>query len=121
MQESEERREREEEALLETEREVGKKRRANLSNTDNPDEVEAELREIETKIDTEREESHERVKAFQVYLEKQTESEKNEARQLRAEQDELNVLEQQLLQDTAEIDEDGEEIEQVEQSEWSPG
>ncbi len=48
------------------------------------------------------------------------ESEKNEARQLRVEQDELNALEQQLLQDTVEVDEDVEEIEQVEQSERLP-
>ncbi len=71
------------------------------------------------KIDTEREESYERVKAFQVYLEKQTEHEKNEERQLRAEQDELQTLEQQLLQDAVENEEDDEESEQVEQSEQS--
>ncbi len=56
-----------------------------------------------------------------MYLEKQTEDEKNEARQLRAEQDELQVLEQQLLQTAVEDEEDDEESEQVKQSEQSQG
>ncbi len=102
------------------ERDVGKRRRVNESNQDNPEEVEAELREIEVKIDMEREESYERVKEFQVYLEKQTEDEKNEVKQLRAEQDELQALEQQLLQAAVENEED-EESEQVKQSEQSQG
>ncbi len=41
-------------------------------------------------------------------------------RQLRAEQDELQTLEQQLLQDVAETDEDDRESEQVESSEHPP-
>ncbi len=59
MQKSEKRQEREEEALLEMERDVGERRQANESNQDNPEEVEAELRQIEVKIDTEREGSYE--------------------------------------------------------------
>ncbi len=82
-----EKREREEESLLEMEREVGEKRRANASNQDDPEEVEAELRKIEESIDAEREKLTERVNEFQLYLEKQVADEKNEAKQLRAEQD----------------------------------
>ncbi len=53
----EEKREKDEEALLVMEKEVRERRRANASNQNNPEEVEAELREIEEKIDAEREAS----------------------------------------------------------------
>ncbi len=51
----------------------------------------------------------EQVKEFQNYLAKQEVSEKNEARQLKAEQNELEVSEQQLLH-TTENDEDDDEM-----------
>ncbi len=97
------------------EREVGEKRRANASNQDDPEEVKAELRRIEESIDVEREKLTERVNEFQLYLEKQVADEKNEAKQLRAEQDELKALEQQL-QNLAAENEDDDEDERTRQS-----
>ncbi len=85
---------------------MSERRGANELNKDNPEEVEAELRQIKVKIDMEREESYERVKEFQVYLEKEIVEEKNEARQLRAEQDELKAHEQRLLHTAVENEAD---------------
>ncbi len=56
LEQSEEKREKDEEALLEMEKDVRERRRVNKSNQDNLEEVEAELRKIEEKIDAEREE-----------------------------------------------------------------
>ncbi len=116
MEQSEEKREQEEETLLDMEREVGERRRANASNQMDPEEVEAELRKIEEKIDAEREKLSERVKEFQLYLEKQVADEKNEAKQLRVEQDELKTLEQQLLSSAVENEDDDDENERTRQS-----
>ncbi len=57
LEQSEEKREKDEEVLLAMEKEVGERCRANALNQDNPKEVEDELRKIEEKIDAESEES----------------------------------------------------------------
>ncbi len=90
------------------EKEVAERRRANTSNQDNPEEIETELQQIEEKIDASREALLERVKEFQRYQEKQIAEEKSEAKQLKAEQDELEVHEQQLL-NTIENEKDDDE------------
>ncbi len=115
MEQSEEKREQEEAVLLDLEKEVRERRRANTSNEEDPTEVEAELRKVEGKIDAEREKLLEQVKEFQTYLEKQVADEKSEARQLRAEQDELKALEQRLLHPTVENEADDSENERIRQ------
>ncbi len=95
------------------EKEVAERRRVNASNQEDPEEVEAELRQIEEKIDVEREALFEQVKEFQKYLEKQIVDEKSEARQLKAEQDELEAHEQQLLHTAVEDENDADENEQT--------
>ncbi len=57
-----------------------------------------------------------RVKEFQVYLEEQLAGEKEEAKQLKVEQDELEAYEQQLLNTIEEDEDDDEENEQTRQS-----
>ncbi len=108
MEQSEEKCKKEEEVLLDTEREVRERCQANASNQEDPEEIEAELKKIEEKIDAEREKLLEQVKDFQTYLEKQIAAEKNEAKQLRAEHDELKLLKQQILHSAGE-NEDGDE------------
>ncbi len=70
MQKAEKDRENDEEVILEVEKEVAERRRANASNQDNPEEIETELRQIEAKIDADREALLEQVKEFQRYQEK---------------------------------------------------
>ncbi len=55
MEQSEEKREREEDVLLGMEKEVGEKRQANASNQEDKERVETKLRKIEEMIDVERE------------------------------------------------------------------
>ncbi len=78
------------------EREVGERRRANASNKENPEEVAPELQQIEEKIDANREMLLERVKAFQVYLEKEMAKEKREVMQLVIFLERQNLSELQL-------------------------
>ncbi len=54
LQKSERERENNEEVILEMERDVAERRRANASNQDHPDEVEDELQQIEKQIDVNR-------------------------------------------------------------------
>ncbi len=93
LQESEKERENNERVILEMERDVAERRQTNASNENDPEEVEAELWQIEEQIEANKIALLERVKEFQNYLAKQEASEKNEVRQLKVEQNELEANE----------------------------
>ncbi len=92
------------------------KTRVNASNEDDLDEVETEFQQIEEKIEVNRLALLEPVKEVQDYLAKQVGSEMDEARQLKAEQDELETHEQQLLNVVKNDEDDDEANEQERQS-----
>ncbi len=100
------------------EKDVAERCRVNASNQDNPAEVETELQRVEEKIEANRVALLDRVNEFQVYLEKRIAEEKDEAKQLKAEQDELEAHEQQLL-NPAKDDDDGDNDEENERTRQS--
>ncbi len=106
LQKSEAEQEKDEQFILDMEKEVDQKHRANAQNQINLEEVAKELQIAEEGIQAERTSLTKRIKDFQDYLEVQKAEEKKEAKQLKMEQDELDMREQQLLNAVEESDGD---------------